>query len=67
MSNSNRLTLPLERKIDSNGKIFFIAKLQGPLVIDCSKGICLFVFTSDLNEEEIQIADLITKPRDKDV
>ena len=58
---SGRLTLPLEAKIDGNGQKYYIAKLKGPISINCKDGICLLVFTSDSGNEELQIADLITK------
>lgn len=55
MSNNN-LTIDLKRKIDKNGRTFFVAKLKCPITIDCEKGAVFLVFTSETNEEQLQIA-----------
>jgi len=55
---SNNLTLDLVRKTDKNGKIFHVAKLKSPILIDASKGVVFLVFTSELGSECIQVANM---------
>ena len=55
MSNNN-LTIPLIKREDKNGKIFYIAKIKSPILIDLSKGATFFIFASEDGVEEMQIA-----------
>jgi len=66
MSSDGKLILELEPRIDSDNKKYFIAKLRGPFVIDCSKGgVAFLVFTAEEGNEMLQISE-ITPPRSKD-
>lgn len=65
-----RLTLDLEPRLDDFGKKYYIAKLKGPFLIDCSEksgGVAFMVFVSEEGSEELQISN-ITGPkfREKD-
>lgn len=62
---SDKLTLELDKRLDTEGKVYYIAKLTAPINIDCSKGVAFLIFTSNDGEEEMQISS-ITKPKDKD-
>ena len=57
MSNKN-LTIDLKRRTDKDGKIFHVGKLEAPVLIDCSQGAVFLIFTSDVNEEQLQIAPM---------
>lgn len=62
-----KFTLDLEPKIDQHGNKYYIAKLVGPILIDCSErngGACFMIFTSVEGEETLQISH-ITKPKPK--
>ena len=63
-----RIHLELEPRIDDFGKKFYIGKLKGPFLIDCSEktgGVAFMVFVSEAGCEEIQISH-ITGRKDKD-
>ena len=55
MSNKN-ITLDLKSKIDKDGRVFYVAKIEAPVLIDCSKGAAFLVFVSDQGDEQLQIA-----------
>lgn len=65
---SGKLTLALEPGIDRFGKKFYVAKLSGPFLIDCSEkpdgsqGVAFLVFISEEGNEELQITH-ITHPK----
>lgn len=52
----NNLSIPLEPRLDGDGKIFHLGKLKCPVLIDLSQGITFLVFLSVSEEEELQIA-----------
>ena len=56
---SDKMTLPLEKKIDSNGKAYYIAKLKGPISINCSEGTAFLIFTSEEGQEELQVCSYL--------
>lgn len=63
-----RIHLELEPRIDDFGKKFYIAKLKGPFLLDCSEktgGIAFMVFVSEEGNEELQISQL-TGPKHRD-
>lgn len=64
MSNDTNLKIPLDKRIDSEGKSYFIAKVRGPFTIDCTNGICFLIFCSENGLEEMQVGPLLDK-RDK--
>lgn len=66
MSNDSRFTLPLEERVDSDGRTYYIAKLKAPISIDCHNGICILIFNSIKDEAEIQIVSLTNhSPKEK--
>jgi hypothetical protein len=66
-----RLILDLVPNIDDFGKKYYVAKLKGPFLIDCSEkaggGVAFMIFVSEEGSEELQISH-ITRPkfREKD-
>jgi len=60
MSNKN-LTVNLVARKDKDGMTFYVGKLKAPALIDCSQGVVFLVFTSDLNDEQLQIAAMEEK------
>jgi len=63
MSNKN-ITLDLKARTDKDGKIFYVAKIEAPVLIDCSEGAVFLVFVSDRGAEELQIAKMDSKELD---
>jgi len=63
MSNKN-LTIDLKRRADKDGRIFYVGKLKAPVLIDCSQGAVFLIFTSDLNDEQMQVALMDGKDQD---
>jgi len=59
-----RLKIQLEKRVDSHGKIFYVGKLKGPVLLDCKDGVAFLVFTSEEDQEELHIADLDHKRRE---
>lgn len=57
MSNKN-LTIDLKSRIDKDGRVFYIGKIKAPVMIDCSQGVVFLLFTSDLHDEQLQIAPM---------
>ena len=55
MSNKN-VVIDLKTRKDRDGQIFYVGKIEAPVLIDCSKGAVFLVFTSDKGEEQLQIA-----------
>lgn len=64
MSNHN-IKLELQPRKDKTGKTFFLAKIKGPFVIDCSRGAVFLVFTSESGIEELQIGPLESNDKDE--
>lgn len=68
MSLDGKIHLELEPRIDDYGKKYYIAKLLGPFLIDCSEkagGVSFMVFISQEGSEELQISQ-ITHKKEKD-
>lgn len=63
MSNKN-LTIDLKARKDVDGQVFYVGKLEGPFLIDCSEGAVFLIFVSDKGEEQLQIAPMDNKDRD---
>lgn len=64
----SKLILDLKPEFDRFGKKYYMAKLEGPFLIDCSKkngGVCFMIFVSEEGAEELQIGH-ITEPKGKD-
>lgn len=60
-----RIHLELVPDFDRNGKKFYVAKLKGPFLLDCSEkagGVAFMVFVSEEGNEELQITQ-ITGPQ----
>lgn len=60
MSNKN-LTIDLKARKDIDGQVFYVGKIESPVLIDCSKGAVFLVFVSDKGEEQLQIAPMDKK------
>lgn len=52
----SNLKIELENRLDSKDQVYFIGRLRFPGTIDCSKGVTFLAFTSEVGEEELQIA-----------
>lgn len=64
MSNKN-LMIDLKARKDKDGMTFYVGKLEGPFLIDCSKGAVFLVFVSDQGDEQLQIAAMDNKDQDE--
>jgi hypothetical protein len=64
MSNWN-LTIDLKARKDKDGQIFYVGKIKGPILIDCSEGASFLIFVSDPNEEQLQIAPMDNNFKDE--
>jgi hypothetical protein len=60
MSNWN-LTIDLKARKDKDGNIFYVGKVKGPVLIDCSEGASFLIFVSDQGDEQLQIAPMDNK------
>jgi hypothetical protein len=40
---------------------FYVGKIKGPILIDCSQGVVFLVFVSDQGDEQLQIAQMDNK------
>jgi hypothetical protein len=58
---ANNLKLELRSRLDKNKRKYYIAKLEGPFLIDCKDGVVFLVYTSDEDNEELQIAQMDDK------
>jgi len=59
-----KIHLDLVPGVDRDGKKYYVAKLKGPFLLDCSEkagGVAFMVFVSEEGNEELQIAQ-ITAP-----
>lgn len=63
MSNKN-LTIDLKARKDIDGQVFYVGKIEAPVLIDCSDGAVFLVFVSDKGEEQLQIAPMDKKGDD---
>jgi hypothetical protein len=63
MSNKN-ITIDLKAKPDKDGRIFYVGKIESPVLIDCSKGAVFLIFVSDRGDEQLQIACMDKKDAD---
>jgi len=50
--------IPLNSRKDKDGKTFFIGRMKNSTVLDFSAGMAVLVFTSEEEEEELQLAPL---------
>lgn len=60
MSNKN-LTIDLKARKDKDGMIFYVGKIEAPVLIDCTKGAVFLIFISDQGDEQLQIAPMDVK------
>lgn len=60
MSNKN-ITIDLKARKDVDGQVFYVGKVEAPVLIDCSKGAVFLVFVSDKGDEQLQIAPMDKK------
>jgi hypothetical protein len=60
MSNKN-LTIDLKARKDKDGMIFYVGKIEAPVLIDCTKGAVFLIFVSDQGDEQLQIAPMDVK------
>lgn len=60
---SNNITIDLKAKKDADGKIYYLAKIIAPVLIDCSEGAVFIIFTSEPGSEQMQIAPMTKKPK----
>lgn len=58
---SDKLCIDLDKRIDNDGKVFYIARLRAPVLIDAKDGVCFLIFTSDEGSEQIQICPMTSK------
>ena len=65
MSNKN-LTIDLKARKDRDGQTFYVGKLEFPGNIDCRGGVAFLIYVSDTGEEQLQIASINKKDKDKD-
>ena len=63
MSNKN-ITIDLKARKDIDGQVFYVGKVEAPVLIDCSEGAVFLVFVSDKGEEQLQIAPMDKKDKD---
>jgi hypothetical protein len=62
----SKLRVELERTVDGNGNTYYIGKLKAPITIDCKDGVCFVIFTSQIDNEEMQINSILPpKPKIK--
>ncbi len=61
MSHDGRLSIALEKRIDSEGKVYYIGRLKSPISINCENGVAFMIFCSDPNDEELQICSMKAK------
>lgn len=52
------LKIYLEPREDRRKHIYYLGKLNIPMLLDCNEGIAVLIFVSQLGEEELQIAEL---------
>jgi hypothetical protein len=55
MSNKN-VTIDLKKRLDVDGKPFYVGKIESPVLIDCRHGAVFLIFTADKDQEQMQIA-----------
>lgn len=63
MSNKN-LTIDLKARKDKDGMVFYVGKIEAPVLIDCSKGVVFLIFVSDKGDEQLQVALMDNKDLD---
>ena len=62
---TNNLMIDLKQRTDSDGRVFYVGKLKGPFSIDCKDGVTFLIFTSDIGEEQLQVAPFQERDKDK--
>ena len=60
MSNKN-VTIDLKARKDKDGMTFYVGKIKGPFLIDCTQGVVFLAFVSDQGDEQLQIAQMDNK------
>lgn len=53
---ANNLSIDLLPRKDSDGRTFYVGKVEAPILIDCHDGATFLIFVSDKGEEQMQIA-----------
>lgn len=63
---ANNLSIDLLPRKDSDGRTFYVGKVEAPILIDCHEGATFLIFVSDKGEEQMQIA-LMDKKTSKNI
>jgi len=58
---SDKLNIELERRTDSDGNTYYLGRIKGPFLIDAKDGIVFLVFTSAIDQEQLQLCPMTTK------
>ena len=58
---SDKLCLDLDKRIDNDGRAFYIARLKAPVLIDAKDGVVFLVFVSEEGAEQVQICPMTSK------
>lgn len=53
---SHNVMIDLHAREDSQGRTFYVGKVEAPMLIDCSEGAVFLVFVSEGGAEQLQIA-----------
>ena len=56
MPKNANLIVDLDVREDKREKLFYIGRLEAPILIDLTQGVTFLVFTSESDDEELQIA-----------
>jgi len=60
---SDKLKIELDKRVDDQGKTYYIGKLKGPFMIDAKEGIAFLVFTSQEGFEELHLCSMTKKEK----
>jgi hypothetical protein len=53
---SKNVIIKLKERTDSEGKKYYVGKIESPVLIDCRDGAAFLVFLSEPGNEQLQIA-----------
>lgn len=57
MSNKN-LVIELKPREDKHKQIYYVGKIEAPVLIDCREGVVFLIYVSESGAEELQIAPM---------
>ncbi len=66
---SDKLCIDLEPKVDANGNTYYVGRLKGPILIDCSErtgGASFVIWVSDRGSETLQISHITNHKKNND-